>query len=109
MKTLRLALPLAAAALFAALGCEETPPNPSAKPVPRETTSAAPTATATAAALTPMPKAAPLPATPAPLPELKTPAENALTAEKVALGKQLFFDKRLSKDRSASCETCHVP
>jgi len=25
------------------------------------------------------------------------------------LGKQLFFDKRLSKDGSASCETCHVP
>jgi cytochrome c peroxidase len=56
-----------------------------------------------------MPKADPLPATPKPLPELKTPADNPLTPEKVSLGKQLFFDKRLSKDGSASCETCHVP
>jgi len=58
--------------------------------------------------LPPMPVAPPLPATPQPLPEMKVPADNALTAEKVALGKQLFFDKRLSKDGSASCETCHL-
>lgn len=56
-----------------------------------------------------MPVAPPLPPTPKPLPELKTPADNPQTAEKVALGKQLFFDKRLSKDGSMSCETCHVP
>jgi cytochrome c peroxidase len=36
------------------------------------------------------------------------PEDNPMTTEKVALGKQLFFDKRLSKDGSASCETCHV-
>jgi cytochrome c peroxidase len=34
-------------------------------------------------------------------------ADNPWTAEKAALGKQLFFDKRLSKDGSASCESCH--
>ena len=66
-------------------------------------------ATAEAKPLPPMPKAAPLAATPPPLPELKVPADDALTPEKAALGKQLFFDKRLSKDGSAACETCHVP
>jgi cytochrome c peroxidase len=35
------------------------------------------------------------------------PADNPLTEAKVALGKQLFFDKRLSKDGTTSCETCH--
>lgn len=32
---------------------------------------------------------------------------NPLTAEKVALGKKLYFDKRLSKDNTQSCNTCH--
>jgi cytochrome c peroxidase len=35
--------------------------------------------------------------------------DNPLTAGKIALGGQLFFDKRLSKTRAMSCETCHVP
>ncbi|WP_103864587.1 cytochrome-c peroxidase [Aquimarina sp. I32.4] len=30
-----------------------------------------------------------------------------ITPEKVALGKKLFFDKRLSKDQNQSCNTCH--
>jgi cytochrome c peroxidase len=37
------------------------------------------------------------------------PAENLSTAEKVALGKQLFFDPRLSGDNQMSCATCHLP
>ncbi|MFO0985328.1 MAG: cytochrome c peroxidase [Planctomycetota bacterium] len=49
------------------------------------------------------------PEVPLGLPELPVPADNALTAAKVELGKQLFFDKRLSKDGSAACETCHLP
>ena len=36
-----------------------------------------------------------------------SPAGNETTAAKVALGKQLFFDRRLSADGSASCESCH--
>src|SRR5688572_5964566 len=116
MTSLRLLVPVATAALAlvaAASGCEETPTPPATTGATSPTTkaggSAAPTTSAVAKPLPPMPAAPPLPATPAPLPELKTPAENPLTAEKVALGKQLFFDKRLSKDGSASCETCHVP
>ena len=34
-------------------------------------------------------------------------SENEVTEDKVALGKMLFFDKRLSKDETQSCNTCH--
>ncbi len=37
------------------------------------------------------------------------PADNRLTAEKVELGRRLFFDPVLSRDRSVSCSTCHRP
>ena len=37
------------------------------------------------------------------------PASNPLTLEKVALGKRLFFDTRLSADHSLSCASCHDP
>ncbi len=37
------------------------------------------------------------------------PADNPLTAEKVELGRLLFFDKRLSKDDSIACASCHIP
>lgn len=37
------------------------------------------------------------------------PEDNPLTKEKVALGKTLFFDKRLSADDTISCATCHDP
>lgn len=40
---------------------------------------------------------------------MKVPADNALTAEKVALGKRLFFDPALSVDGSVSCASCHLP
>jgi len=46
---------------------------------------------------------------PAGLPKLPVPADNPITTEKVALGKLLFFDKRLSKDGTISCATCHIP
>jgi len=37
------------------------------------------------------------------------PEDNPLTAEKVELGRKLFFDKRLSADNTISCATCHDP
>ncbi|MGH7332424.1 MAG: cytochrome c peroxidase [Candidatus Rokuibacteriota bacterium] len=37
------------------------------------------------------------------------PADNPLTAEKIELGKQLYFDRRLSADGTVSCATCHAP
>jgi cytochrome c peroxidase len=46
---------------------------------------------------------------PAGLPPLPVPEDNPLTAEKIALGKMLYFDTRLSKDGTVSCATCHDP
>ncbi len=40
--------------------------------------------------------------------EMKYPADNPMTAEKVDLGKMLYFDKRLSADGTRSCYYCHV-
>ena len=37
------------------------------------------------------------------------PKDNPLTKEKVALGHLLYFDKRLSKNGTISCATCHMP
>lgn len=37
------------------------------------------------------------------------PKDNPLTAAKVELGRQLFFDKRLSANSSVSCASCHNP
>jgi cytochrome c peroxidase len=40
---------------------------------------------------------------------LNVPRDNPLMEEKVALGRQLFFDKRLSADGTLACITCHIP
>lgn len=37
------------------------------------------------------------------------PADNGLSESRVELGRRLFFDPVLSKDRSVSCSTCHKP
>jgi cytochrome c peroxidase len=37
------------------------------------------------------------------------PEPNPLTAEKIELGRRLFLDRRLSRDGSASCVSCHDP
>ena len=42
----------------------------------------------------------------APLPDAMPGAEND-TPERIALGKQLYFDKRLSINDSQSCASCH--
>lgn len=45
-----------------------------------------------------------------PLPLLvPCPAGNPPTEAKIRLGKELYFDKRLSADSSISCATCHDP
>lgn len=35
------------------------------------------------------------------------PADNPLTPEKIALGRELFFDTRLSSTKTVSCNSCH--
>ena len=43
------------------------------------------------------------------LPEIKHPEDNPPTPEKISLGKQLYFDPRLSGDNTISCASCHDP
>jgi cytochrome c peroxidase len=40
---------------------------------------------------------------------LPAPEENPITPEKVELGRRLFLDRRLSRDGSISCASCHDP
>ena len=40
---------------------------------------------------------------------MRIPADNPLTREKVALGRKLFDDPRLSSDGSTACSGCHAP
>ena len=34
--------------------------------------------------------------------------DNPMTREKIALGKRLFFDTRLSRDKTLNCASCHI-
>lgn len=43
------------------------------------------------------------------LPKVTFPESNPLSAAKVALGKTLFFDPRLSRTGEMACATCHDP
>jgi len=71
-------------------------------------------------------KAAPIPPVPVPgplaeprtfeqagIPVLQTmaeiPLDNLQSPEKIALGKKLFFEARLSADGTVACATCHIP
>jgi cytochrome c peroxidase len=48
-------------------------------------------------------------AAPLGLPPVPVPADNPMSAEKVELGKMLYFDTRVSKDGTVSCASCHDP
>jgi cytochrome c peroxidase len=99
-----LVLGLTTAALHAGCGDDPKPaPTGSARPPAPAAASARPTASATAAA-----SAAPAPVLLHDLGEVVVPADNPQTPAKIALGHQLFFDKRLSKDGSRACYSCHL-
>src|ERR1051326_7687405 len=40
---------------------------------------------------------------------MPVPESNPLTSAKIALGRRLFFDKRLSRDGTMACASCHDP
>jgi cytochrome c peroxidase len=40
---------------------------------------------------------------------MPVPESNPLTREKVVVGRKLFFDKRLSRDGTLACASCHEP
>src|SRR5215510_1931988 len=54
------------------------------------------------------PEIQPLPPPLAKYEAMEIPPDNPMTPEKVALGRELFFDTRLSVDGSRSCYSCHV-
>jgi cytochrome c peroxidase len=43
------------------------------------------------------------------LPPVPIPPDNPETAETIALGRKLFYDKRLSRDHTVACASCHNP
>ena len=43
------------------------------------------------------------------LPPVAFPADNPITRAKIDLGRQLFFDRRLSINNTVSCANCHIP
>lgn len=43
-----------------------------------------------------------------PFPKMNHPKDNPSSEDKIALGKKLFFDKRLSLNNEIACATCHV-
>jgi cytochrome c peroxidase len=43
------------------------------------------------------------------LPSVPIPADNPPTLEKIALGRKLFYDTKLSKNNALSCASCHNP
>jgi cytochrome c peroxidase len=44
----------------------------------------------------------------APLPDVMQSPDNPITEAKVDLGRSLYYDKRLSRDNSISCNDCHA-
>lgn len=50
----------------------------------------------------------PLVEVPETFPDMPVPEDNPLTAEKVELGRALFFDERLSRTGEVSCGSCHL-
>lgn len=46
-------------------------------------------------------------AVPAYVPPLPVPADNPMTANKIALGRKLFYEPRLSFNNTIACATCH--
>ncbi len=103
---------LAVAAMLFAACPKEVPPSEETKPAP-EPVDAGPAA-ATEPESPPPPKVQlppppEIPLAPAHLSDVPDSTDNPTTPEKVALGHQLFFDPRVSKDGSMACVTCHVP
>lgn len=49
------------------------------------------------------------PPTPLGLPPVQWPEDNRYSTEKAELGRLLFFDTRLSSDRTIACASCHSP
>ncbi|MBI3473677.1 MAG: c-type cytochrome [Candidatus Solibacter usitatus] len=92
-KLFRLIPSFALAALLAACGGSKPPAEePKAPPTPARPIGAAITIQA-----------------PLGLPAVPAPADNPATAETIALGRRLYYDKALSIDNTVACASCHDP
>ena len=91
---------LLAAVLQSGCGSDEAEQAPAKQPT---------TGLASQAAKQAEPSASELPKVPLGLPKVPIPEDNPMTPAKVELGKLLYFDKRVSKDGTVSCATCHDP
>ncbi len=89
-----------------ALGCNQPKREPSANTSAPAASSATPQALDTTAAKK-MPASTVDSLTLPVMPEAPKVESNPQTPEKIALGRRLFFDKRLSVDGSVSCYSCH--
>ncbi|HEY3499375.1 MAG TPA: cytochrome c peroxidase [Polyangiaceae bacterium] len=89
------------------LGCQQKsdPGKAAEASVPA---SAAPSATAPSAEELQATPSADSMTLPAGLGKMKIPEDNPQSDAKIALGHQLFFDKRLSGDKSLACYSCHL-
>lgn len=98
---MRLRSALVALSLVAA-GCKEEAPPPPPPPPPAPVKPAEP----------PKPRTVEIPADKlsafAALPADVPSPDNPFSDEKIALGRMLFFEKRLSKNHDISCNSCHV-
>ena len=106
---LRWVATLLALGLFSACAKKTEPEKTGAEPAPA-TASGAPSvsaAPASADAVQATPAADEM-TLPAGLGKLKIPEDNPQSDAKIALGHQLFFDKRLSGDQSLACYSCHL-
>lgn len=113
-----LASPVAMVALLAASvalsGCTPSPEKPAPTPPAKPKAAAAeptakPVANETKENVMAAKPAAASQAVPLGLPPLPVADDNPMTPEKIELGKMLYFDKRVSKDGTVSCATCHDP
>lgn len=88
-------------------GCGQQPSQPSVARGPAEAVAPPPAAPQQPA---PAPEDEPFEIKPPlGLPPVPVPADNPMTKAKVELGKLLYFDTRLSVNRTISCATCHDP
>jgi cytochrome c peroxidase len=101
----RPALVAALAIVFSLAGCKQKPPPPSEEEIAQATKPAA------EPAAEPKPSATIDPAmlgAYAVLPEVMASPKNPITDAKIALGRMLYFDTRLSKNHDISCNSCHL-
>lgn len=96
-RTSHLALASAFAASLAACDDKKPPPQREPEPAPKEAVSATPVAKVDRALI----------AAYAALPARMAPAGKTLSDDAITLGKQLYFDARLSKSQEISCNSCH--